>query len=150
MPNKVLYALCQKIYTRSINKYGKINNPFYYKSTGVSVDDYISVLNLVNGTELIDIDFVYNCIKLNEDNFKKNEINLLDQSVTMNLANVNNEFNIINENNQKYQNEIDSLNSKINELNELNSQLNLKLNQKNEEYCQQNVNMSNNLNQIKL
>lgn len=73
LPNKVLYALCKKIYTRCINKYGRINNPFFFNSTGDSTDDYITVLNLADATKLIDIDFVYNCIKLNEDNFKKND-----------------------------------------------------------------------------
>jgi hypothetical protein len=71
LPNKVLFALCKKILDKVLNRYRANPNPF---KTMEVMRMYESVLKLADATKPIDIDYVFNIIKLNgEDFFNKRE-----------------------------------------------------------------------------
>ena len=72
LPNKILYALCKKIFDKMAIKYRGNPNPFKIMEV---MRVYESILKLANATNPIDVDYIFNIIKLNiEDFFEEEEL----------------------------------------------------------------------------
>jgi hypothetical protein len=70
LPNKILYALCKKIFDKMAIKYRGNPNPFKIMEV---MRVYESILKLANATNPIDVDYIFNIIKLNIEDFFDNE-----------------------------------------------------------------------------
>jgi hypothetical protein len=70
LPNKILYALCKKIFDKVVKGYGGNPNPFKIMK---AMRSYESILKLANATNPIDVDYIFNIIKLNIEDFFNNE-----------------------------------------------------------------------------
>lgn len=70
LPNKILYALCKKIFDKVVIRYGGNPNPFKIMEV---MRTYESILKLANATNPIDVDYIFNIIKLNIEDFFDNQ-----------------------------------------------------------------------------
>jgi len=66
-PNKLLYAICMKILKKSEDSWNEV---YDWEST---YDEYQSVLKRIGFSSLIDIDFIYNVIRLNINELQNSE-----------------------------------------------------------------------------
>ncbi len=66
-PNKLLYAICMKILKKSEDSWNEV---YDWEST---YDEYKSVLKKIGFSSLIDIDFIYNVIRLNINELQNSE-----------------------------------------------------------------------------
>lgn len=62
-PNKLIYAICKKILIKVEDAWGEVFDTSLY--TREVYDQYVRVLKVVGFSETIDVDFIYNVIKLN-------------------------------------------------------------------------------------
>jgi len=66
-PNKLLYAICMKILKKTEDSWNEV---YDWEST---YDEYKSVLKRIGFSSLIDIDFIYNVIRLNINELQNSE-----------------------------------------------------------------------------